>query len=147
MAVAAVSATNAFEFTSSATSSARRLYVWVDGWPRRGDGGVIGVVGGVRWGASWYRLFEHAELRSPWADPSVPGACHRRSTSFPRTAVGTRLMRSLQERATAKGYDHALDLEVSAVNELALALYRNIGFETLGRPSPSVFWMRLPLDR
>ena len=145
MAVAAVSGDERLrvdELGDVEHSAALRM---VDGWPRGGDGGVIGVVGSIRWGASWYRLFEHAELRSPWADPDIPELAIAVRRHFRGRGMGTRLMRSLQDRARADGH-HALDLEVSAANKSALALYRNMGFEELGRASPDALWMRLSLD-
>jgi ribosomal protein S18 acetylase RimI-like enzyme len=145
MAVAAVSGDERLRVDDLGDVEHSAALRMVEGWPRDGDGGVIGVVGSVRWGASWYRLFEDAELRSPWADPNVPELAIAVRRHFRGRGMGTRLMQSLQERARTDGY-HALDLEVSAVNKSALKLYRNIGFETLGSASPSALWMRLALD-
>ena len=145
MAVAAVSGDERLRVDDLGDVDRSAALRMVDGWPRGGDGGVVGVVGGVPWGASWYRLFEHAELSSPWADPQVPELVIAVRRHFRGRGLGTLLMRSLQDRARTDGY-HALDLEVGEANGPALALYGKVGFETLGRATPNAVWMRLSLD-
>jgi ribosomal protein S18 acetylase RimI-like enzyme len=116
------------------------LTVYVEGWARPGDFGVIVEEAGVPVGAAWYRTFDPDSHGYGFIGSSTPEVAVGVLPAYRGRSLGTQLMRSLIVHARADG-DAALSLSVEQDNR-ALALYRRLGFEIVAR-SGNAWTMRL----
>ena len=107
------------------------LAMYVAGWGRPGDGGVVAVTdAGERLGAAWYRLFDEREHGYGFVSPEVPelGIAVRAENRGRR--LGQRLMEGLIRLATDEGRP-ALSLSVEEDNGRAIRLYERVGFKSV----------------
>jgi len=112
----------------------RKLYV--EGWGRAGDVGVIAYEAGEQpLGACWYRLFTEAQHGYGFIDPTVPELAIFVRQDARGRGVGTALLRTLVSRAQAEGCS-ALSLSVEQDNR-AVHLYNRAGFVRVGRSGNS----------
>src|SRR5262249_54705064 len=119
------------------------LRVYVEGWPRRGDFGLIAEDAGVAVGAAWYRTFAADSHGYGFIDGSTPEVAIAVQAGHRGRGVGTQLLRALIDHARLDGLA-ALSLSVEGDNP-ALAIYRRLGFEVVGR-NGSACTMRLALE-
>ena len=117
----------------------RKLYV--EGWGRTGDVGVIAHDEDEQpLGASWYRLFTEAQHGYGFIDPSIPELALAVKHDTRGLGVGTALLRALISHARAEGCS-ALSLSVEQDNR-AVHLYERTGFVRVDRVGNS-WTMRL----
>jgi GNAT superfamily N-acetyltransferase len=109
-----------------------RIALYIDGWPRLGDEGVVAEDGARQSiGAAWYRLFSVDEHGYGFIDPAVPEITVAVKRLYRGLGIGTRLLDELSNRASEKGIS-ALSLSVEEDNPAA-RLYERIGFIRVGR--------------
>ena len=101
-----------------------RLYV--EGWGRPGDDGVVAEVAGSPVGACWLRLFSHASHGWGFVGPDVPELSLAVAPPWRRRGIGRRLLNGAAVRARDLGH-HELSLSVMPDNP-ARELYRQAGF-------------------
>lgn len=105
--------------------------IYVEGWGRPGDAGVISVdQKGLPLGAAWYRLYSEEVPSDGFISSTIPelaiGVCaHARGQG-----IGSALLQALIELARNQGYP-ALCLSVDRSNP-ALHLYKQYGFRDAG---------------
>jgi ribosomal protein S18 acetylase RimI-like enzyme len=120
------------------------LSLYVEGWPRPGDFGVIAEEGGVPIGAAWYRTFAPNRHGYGFIDRSTPEITLGVRAAHRRRGLATELMRALIEHARAE-HIAALSLSVEEDNP-AVSLYQRLGFETVSRVD-NAWTMRLELGQ
>ncbi len=104
------------------------VQLYVKAWGRKGDTAVIAVVDGFPVGAAWYRLFRASAPGYGFVDEHTPELAIAVVPSARGKGVGSALLASLLERARAEGFT-GISLSVDRLNEGAIALYRQHGFE------------------
>lgn len=107
------------------------LAPYLRGWARAGDTGVVAELDGQPVGAAWFRHFAAASPGYGFVADEIPEisiAVEERARS---QGIGRALLTALVERAREDGHP-SLSLSVDARNAPALALYRSVGFETVG---------------
>jgi ribosomal protein S18 acetylase RimI-like enzyme len=102
-----------------------RYALYLAGWPRRGDCGVVAEQDGPV-GAAWYRTYTEANHGYGFIAEDVPELSIAVIASRRREAIGRRLVIDLIEASVAQGYV-ALSLSV-AENNPARRLYASTGF-------------------
>jgi ribosomal protein S18 acetylase RimI-like enzyme len=116
--------------------------LYVEGWGRTGDLGVIAEEDGRPLGACWCRLFTDAEHGYGFVEPSVPELSLAVRREARGRGVGTALLGALVDRARACRH-HALSLSVEEDNH-AVHLYERVGFVRVRR-NGNAWTMRLDL--
>jgi ribosomal protein S18 acetylase RimI-like enzyme len=104
-----------------------KIRIYIEGWGREGDGGVIGQIDGLV-GAAWYRLYTDAVHGYGFIDAAIPELTIAVAPSHRRCGVGTALLDALIEQAERSGF-LALSLSVEHDNRAAISLYEPLGFE------------------
>jgi GNAT superfamily N-acetyltransferase len=108
-----------------------RLGVYLAGWGRAGDAGVVALDGrAVALGAAWYRLFRRGEPGYGFVSESVPELAIAVRPDARRGGVGTALLTELLRLASEEGHG-ALSLSVELDNP-ARSLYERLGFRRVG---------------
>jgi ribosomal protein S18 acetylase RimI-like enzyme len=110
-----------------------RYAMYLAGWPRQGDFGLIAEQDGPV-GAAWYRTFTEASHGYGFVAEDVPELSIAVVASRRREGIGRRLLVELIEASLAQGHS-ALSLSVIEDNP-ARGLYESVGFvlvEKLGR--------------
>jgi ribosomal protein S18 acetylase RimI-like enzyme len=102
-----------------------RYAMYLAGWPRQGDDGVIAEEDGPV-GAAWYRTFTAADHGHGFVAEDVPELAIAVIASRRRQGIGRRLLASLIETSVARGY-RAISLSVAEENP-ARRLYESSGF-------------------
>ena len=116
---------------------------YLQGWPRRGDAGVLAVDDrGQPLGAAWYRSFTEGEPGYGWIDAETPEVAIAVRAGFRGGGHGEALLQALAARARQEGVS-ALSLSVARANP-ARRLYRRLGYEELPASGDSMT-MRLDL--
>ena len=118
------------------------LAVYIAGWARPGDAGVIAELDGKRIGAAWYRRFSDVAHGYGFLDSSIPELAIAVDPLCRGRGVGTSLLHALVARARADGHA-ALSLSVEIDNP-ALRLYEDAGFTQVGHVG-NAWTMRLDL--
>jgi ribosomal protein S18 acetylase RimI-like enzyme len=109
-----------------------RVALYVDGWPRPGDEGVLAEdETGRKVGAAWYRLFTDEEHGYGFVDQAVPEITVAVNPMCRGRGVGTRLLEELIKRALESRLS-ALSLSVEEDNP-AVRLYERMGFVRVSR--------------
>ncbi len=101
--------------------------LYVKGWGRRGDAGVVALVGGFPVGAAWYRLFRSDRAGYGFVDEQTPELAIAVVPSARGQGVGSALLEALLVRARSEGHA-AVSLSVDRLNEGAIELYGRHGF-------------------
>lgn len=102
-----------------------RYALYLAGWPRRGDYGLVAEQDG-RVGAAWYRTYTEANHGYGFVAEDVPELSIAVIASRRREGIGRRLLIELIEASVAQGC-RALSLSV-AENNPARRLYESAGF-------------------
>ena len=118
------------------------LAVYIAGWGRPGDAGVVAELDGQRVGAAWYRRFSDIAHGYGFLDPSIPELSIAVDPLHRGRGVGTSLLDALVARARADGHA-ALSLSVEIDNP-ARRLYEDAGFTRVGHVG-NAWTMRLDL--
>jgi ribosomal protein S18 acetylase RimI-like enzyme len=102
-----------------------RYAMYLAGWPRPGDYGVIAEADGPL-GAAWYRTYTKASHGHGFIAEDVPELSIAVIASRRHEGIGRRLLVDLIDASVAQGYA-ALSLSVSDGNP-ARRLYESVGF-------------------
>jgi ribosomal protein S18 acetylase RimI-like enzyme len=102
-----------------------RYALYLEGWPRRGDYGLVAEQSGPV-GAAWYRTYTEATHGYGFVAEDVPELSIAVIASRRHEGVGRRLLIALIEASVAQGC-RALSLSV-AENNPARGLYESAGF-------------------
>ena len=103
----------------------RRYSLYLEGWPREGDSGLVAEQDGPV-GAAWYRTFTAASHGHGFVAEDVPELAIAVIASRRNEGIGRRLLADLIEVSVAHGYP-AISLSVAA-NNPARGLYESNGF-------------------
>lgn len=110
-----------------------RVSVYLDGWVRKGDAGLIVTAeGGGPVGAAWYRLFTPEAPGYGFIDAQTPELAIALVYEVRGRGVGTKLMQSLMTLARKQGH-RQISLSVDVKNEGARRLYQRLGFQEVER--------------
>ena len=102
-----------------------RYALYLAGWPRQGDYGLVAEHDGPV-GAAWYRTYTEADHGYGFVGEDVPELSIAVIASRRHEGIGRRLLIDLIEASVAQGY-RALSLSV-AENNPARSLYESAGF-------------------
>jgi ribosomal protein S18 acetylase RimI-like enzyme len=102
------------------------LAVYLEGWPRPGDFGLVAEQDGPV-GAAWYRTYSEASRGYGFVSDEVPELSIAVIASRRHEGIGRRLLVGLIEASIAQGYE-ALSLSVN-INNPARGLYESVGFQ------------------
>ncbi|HET9214494.1 MAG TPA: GNAT family N-acetyltransferase, partial [Gaiellaceae bacterium] len=81
-----------------------QVALYVEGWGRTGDAGVVAVDGGQPVGAAWYRLFTVDRPGLGFVDEQTPELSIGVLAGARGRGEGTELLRALLQQATAAGF-------------------------------------------
>ena len=102
-----------------------RYAMYLAGWPRPGDYGLVAELAGPV-GAAWYRMYTEGNHGHGFVAEDVPELSIAVIASCRHVGIGRRLLIELIEAGAAQGY-RALSLSV-AENNPARRLYESAGF-------------------
>ncbi len=102
-----------------------RYAMYLTGWPRPGDHGLIAEAGEPL-GAAWYRTYTQANHGYGFVSEDVPELSIAVVESWRRRGIGRRLLVELVDVSVAQGFS-ALSLSVAEGNP-ARQLYESVGF-------------------
>jgi len=102
-----------------------RYAMYLAGWPRQGDYGVVAEQDGPL-GAAWYRTYNEVSHGHGFVAEDVPELTIAVIASRRRDGIGRRLLIDLIEASVDQGYA-ALSLSVREENP-ARRLYESVGF-------------------
>ncbi len=111
-----------------------RYAMYLAGWPRHGDYGLVAEQGELL-GAAWYRTYTEASHGYGFISEDVPELSIAVVESRRHEGIGRRLLIDLVTAGVAQGYP-ALSLSVNADNP-ARGLYESVGFVPVERRSSS----------
>lgn len=107
-----------------------RYAMYLAGWPRQGDYGLVAEQD-ERLGAAWYRTYTEADHGFGFVSADVPELSIAVVASRRREGIGRRLLVDLIEASVARGHP-ALSLSVNNRNPARL-LYESVGFVQVER--------------
>ena len=107
-----------------------RYAMYLAGWPRPGDFGLVAEQDGLL-GAAWYRTYTKADHGHGFIAEEVPELSIAIIASRRREGIGRRLLLDLIDASVAQGYA-AISLSVREHNP-ARRLYESTGFVLSGR--------------
>src|SRR4051794_3209601 len=116
-----------------------RYAMYLTGWPRQGDYGLVAEQDGPV-GAAWYRTYTEANHGYGFVAEDVPELSIAVIASRRHEGIGRRLLRDLVEASVAQGW-RALSLSV-AENNPARGLYESAGFVHVERSGHSWTMLR-----
>lgn len=111
-----------------------RYALYLAGWPRRGDYGLVAEQDGPV-GAAWYRTFTAASHGYGFVAADVPELTIAVIASRRREGIGRRILIDLVDASVGHGY-RALSLSVREANP-ARRLYESVGFVCVGKHGTS----------
>ena len=103
--------------------------LYVKGWGRLGDPAPVG--------AAWYRLFSGRLPGFGFVDERTPELAIAVVPNARGKGIGSALLEALVARAREAGHD-AISLSVDKLNEGAIHLYEQYGFERVSEDDTSV---------
>lgn len=115
-----------------------RYEMYLAGWPRQGDYGLIAEQDGPV-GAAWYRSYTEAKHGYGFVTDDVPELSIAVIASRRHEGVGRQLLVDLIEASQAQGWA-ALSLSVNHANP-ARGLYESVGFQPHGKARESSLTM------
>lgn len=107
---------------------------YLDGWPRRGDVGLVAEQGGPV-GAAWYRTYTEEIHGYGFVAEDVPELSIAVIATHRHVGIGRRLLVGLIEASLEQGCE-ALSLSVREANP-ARRLYESAGFEVVEKHGTS----------
>ena len=107
-----------------------RYAMYLAGWPRQGDYGLVAEHDGPA-GAAWYRTYTDAIHGYGFVAEDIPELSIAVRASRRRERIGRRLLMELIRVSLAEGYE-ALSLSVNHENP-ARGLYESVGFVEVER--------------
>ncbi len=113
------------------------VQLYVKAWGRPGDNAVIAIVDGFPVGAAWYRLFSASAPGYGFVAEGTPELAIAVVPSARGKGVGSALLGALLARARADGFP-AISLSVDRLNERAIALYEQWGFDRVAEKGDSL---------
>ena len=111
-----------------------RYAMYLAGWPRQGDHGLVAEQDGPL-GAAWYRTYTAMSHGYGFVAEDVPELSIAVVASRRREGIGRRLLGDLIEASVVQGYS-ALSLSVNVDNP-ARGLYESVGFEPVEKRATS----------
>jgi ribosomal protein S18 acetylase RimI-like enzyme len=111
-----------------------RYALYLAGWPRQGDYGLVAEQDGPV-GAAWYRTFTEASHGYGFVAEDVPELSIAVIAPRRHEGIGRRLLVDLIEASVAQGYA-ALSLKVNDGNP-ARGLYESVGFQAVEKARSS----------
>jgi ribosomal protein S18 acetylase RimI-like enzyme len=123
---------------TTAASVQRDTHAWLylDGWQRPGDFGVVATDGGTATGAAWARFLTSADAGYGYVSDSIPELTLAVASGARRGGVGTALLAGLIRSARELELP-GLSLSVEDGNGSARRLYENAGFVVVDRNGKS----------
>jgi len=117
------------------------IAIYVDGWGRYGDDGVIAIdtASGADVGAAWLRLWPGPETGYGYVDRATPELAIAVRPDHRGRGIGSCLLDALLDRASAR--HRGVSLSVNRANP-AVQLYQRFGFRVIAA-SDDTFLMRL----
>lgn len=115
-----------------------RFAMYLTGWPRPGDYGLVAEQDGPV-GAAWYRTYAEANHGYGFVAEDVPELSIAVIASRRHEGIGRRLLVALIDASEAHGYA-ALSLSVNHANP-ARGLYESVGFQPVGSTRESSLTM------
>jgi GNAT superfamily N-acetyltransferase len=116
-----------------------RYAMYLAGWPRHGDRGLVAEQDGPL-GAAWYRVYTEADHGYGFVAEDVPELSIAVIASRRRQGIGRRLLVDLVEVSVAEGHP-ALSLSVAERNP-ARDLYEAVGFTPVAKHGSSWIMVR-----
>jgi ribosomal protein S18 acetylase RimI-like enzyme len=116
-----------------------RYAMYLTGWPRPGDFGLIAEQDSPV-GAAWYRLYTEASHGYGFVGEDVPELSIAVIAGRRREGIGRRLLVGLIETSEAQGH-RALSLSVNVENP-ARHLYTSLGFQPVERRETACTMLR-----
>jgi GNAT superfamily N-acetyltransferase len=111
-----------------------RYAMYLAGWPRHGDYGLVAERDGPL-GAAWYRAYTEASHGYGFISEDVPELSIAVVVSRRHDGIGRRLLIDLITASIAQGYP-ALSLSVNGDNP-ARGIYESVGFVPVEKHGPS----------
>lgn len=111
-----------------------RYAMYLTGWPRQGDYGLVAEQDGSV-GAAWYRAYTEDDHGYGFVAEHVPELSIAVIASRRHEGIGRQLLVHLIDASEAQGYV-ALSLSVNHANP-ARGLYESVGFQPVGKPRES----------
>jgi len=115
-----------------------RYAMYLAGWPRHGDFGLVADQYGPL-GAAWYRTYTEMSHGHGFVGEDVPELSIAVIASRRHQGIGRLLLIGLIEASEVQGYA-ALSLSVNHDNP-ARGLYESVGFQPVGQPRESALTM------
>ena len=112
--------------------------MYLDGWPRHGDFGLVAEQDGPL-GAAWYRTYTETSHGYGFVAEEVPELSIAVIASRRHEGIGRLLLIGLIEASEVQGYA-ALSLSVNHHNP-ARDLYESLGFKPIGEPRETALTM------
>ena len=116
-----------------------RYAMYLTGWPRQGDYGLVAEQDGPV-GAAWYRTYPASNHGYGFVAEDVPELSIAVIASRRREGIGRQLLLELIDASVAQGY-RALSLSV-AENNPARGLYESVGFVLVDKQGHSCTMLR-----
>ena len=116
-----------------------RYALYLDGWPRQGDYGLVAERDGPV-GAAWYRTYTEVNRGYGFVSEDVPELSIAVAAPHRHEGIGRRLLVDLIEASVAQGW-RALSLSVAEENP-ARRLYESVGFVLVERHGHSCTMVR-----
>jgi GNAT superfamily N-acetyltransferase len=116
-----------------------RYAMYLAGWPRPGDHGLIAAQDGGPVGAAWYRTYTETSHGYGFVAEDVPELSIAVIASRRHEGIGRRLLVGLIEASEAEGHA-ALSLSVNLRNP-ARHLYESVGFQPDGNARETALTM------
>lgn len=107
-----------------------RYAMYLTGWPRAGDHGIVAEQAEPL-GAAWYRTYTEASHGHGFLGEDVPELAIAVVAARRHQGIGRRLLVDLVDASVAQGY-RAISLSVSELNP-ARQLYESVGFVLVGK--------------
>lgn len=111
-----------------------RYAMYLTGWPRQGDHGLVAEQDGPV-GAAWYRTYTEANHGYGFVAEDVPELSIAVIASRRHEGIGRRLLIDLIDASVGQGYP-ALSLSVAVANP-ARGLYESVGFVSVEKQGTS----------
>lgn len=120
-----------------------RVALFVDGWGRVGDHGVVAECDFEPVGAAWFRIFDEGDAEGGFVGGQTPELLIALVPEHRGKGVGELLMTALIAKARDEKMA-SVGLNVPRANLPAASLFRRLGFNTM-READGVLTMQLPL--